>query len=103
MARSLGSNLIKLFPASAVGPGYVRTLMGPYPDLELLAVGGVDAGNLQACLDAGALGAGIGGALTSQDWSQPDFAQVTNAAAALAAIVARKRHGPAPPRRNTNG
>lgn len=64
-AREAGARFIKLFPASAVGPDYVKALLGPYPDLELLAVGGVGSANLAPYLGAGAIGAGVGGALAS--------------------------------------
>jgi 2-dehydro-3-deoxyphosphogluconate aldolase / (4S)-4-hydroxy-2-oxoglutarate aldolase len=63
-ARSLGARFIKLFPASVMGPEYVRALLGPFPDLEVVVVGGVGSKNLGGFLEAGALGAGVGGALT---------------------------------------
>ncbi|HYF95262.1 MAG TPA: bifunctional 4-hydroxy-2-oxoglutarate aldolase/2-dehydro-3-deoxy-phosphogluconate aldolase [Symbiobacteriaceae bacterium] len=90
-ARSLGSTIVKLFPASPLGPEYLKALKGPYPDLEALVVGGIGTANLAQYLKAGAVGAGIGGALTSLDWTRPDFARVTAQAQELTAIVAR--HG----------
>lgn len=62
-ARSLGARFIKLFPASVMGPEHVRALLGPFPDVEMVVVGGVGSKNLGAFLEAGALGAGVGGAL----------------------------------------
>jgi 2-dehydro-3-deoxyphosphogluconate aldolase / (4S)-4-hydroxy-2-oxoglutarate aldolase len=79
-ALEQGSAAVKVFPAGALGPDYFRQLRGPYPDVPLLAVGGVDQHNLAAYLQAGALGAGIGGALTRSDWTRPDWA-------ALAAVA----------------
>lgn len=87
-ARAQGCGIVKLFPAAAVGAAYVRSLQGPYPDLELLAVGGVDVGNLGEYLAAGVLGAGIGGALTAVDWERPDWERVTQLAAELTRVVA---------------
>lgn len=86
-ALSLGSAAVKVFPAGMFGPEYFRQLRGPYPDAPLLAVGGVDVGNLGAYLNAGALGAGIGGALTRTDWSDPDWASLHSGAAALVAAT----------------
>src|SRR5690606_8029418 len=40
-ARTAGARFLKLFPAASLGPGYVRQLLGPYPDIEIFAVGGV--------------------------------------------------------------
>ncbi|MGW3510021.1 hypothetical protein [Streptomyces sp. NPDC000994] len=43
-APRLGADALKLFPAgSAGGPGYLRDLRGPFPDLPFVPVGGVDA------------------------------------------------------------
>lgn len=80
-----GSAAVKVFPAGVLGPDYFRQVRGPYPDLPLLAVGGVDAGNIRAYLDAGAVGAGIGGALTRADWSSPDWAALGRTAADIRA------------------
>ena len=72
-ARAEGSEVVKLFPAGDLGVGYLKSLFGPYPGLPVLAVGGIDAGNLADFLRAGALGAGIGSSLTRTDWQRPDF------------------------------
>ena len=66
-AREAGADFIKLFPASTLGPAYVKALLGPYPDLELVVVGGIGSENLPAYLRAGAIGAGVGGALAGGD------------------------------------
>lgn len=86
-ALALGSAAVKVFPAGLFGPDYFRQLRGPYPDAPLLAVGGVDAGNVGAYLQAGALGAGIGGALTRTDWNAPDWEALHSGAAALVAAA----------------
>jgi 2-dehydro-3-deoxyphosphogluconate aldolase / (4S)-4-hydroxy-2-oxoglutarate aldolase len=62
-AWSAGATFVKLFPASAVGPQFVRELRGPLPEIELIPTGGIDAGNAAAYLDAGAVAVGVGGAL----------------------------------------
>jgi len=63
-ARALGAELVKLFPGSLAGPGYVRDLLAPLAGVELLVTGGVDASNARAFLDAGAAAVGVGSALT---------------------------------------
>ena len=62
-AWSAGATFVKLFPASAVGPQFVRELRGPLPEIELIATGGVDKGSAAAYLAAGAVAVGIGGVL----------------------------------------
>ena len=90
-AREQGAAFIKLFPAGPLGPGYLRALLGPYPDLEVFAVGGIGAANAAAFLEAGAIGLGVGGALTSRDWTDPDFAAVTELARDLVGLVTTAR------------
>ncbi len=64
---SAGATFVKLFPASAVGPAFVRELRGPMPDVEVIPTGGIDSANASAFLEAGAVAVGIGSALTRSD------------------------------------
>jgi len=54
-AVDLGAAAVKIFPAKAFGPGYLKDLHGPYPQVPLIPSGGVNAGNAAAYLQAGAL------------------------------------------------
>lgn len=63
-ASGLRAEVVKLFPGSLVGPGYVRDVLAPLGGLQLLVTGGVDASNARAFLDAGAVAVGVGSALT---------------------------------------
>ena len=61
-----GAHAVKLFPAASLGCGYVRALRAVLPpQLALLAVGGINPGNLADYLQAGCTGAGLGGDLYS--------------------------------------
>jgi 2-dehydro-3-deoxyphosphogluconate aldolase/(4S)-4-hydroxy-2-oxoglutarate aldolase len=64
-ARALGAELVKLFPGSLVGPGYVRDVLAPLTGVELIVTGGVDLSNARAFIEAGAGAVGVGSALTS--------------------------------------
>ena len=66
-ALELGAPLVKLFPAGAVGPDYVRSLRAPFGDVPLVATGGVDETNARAFLDAGAVAVGVGSSLLSNE------------------------------------
>lgn len=70
---------VKVFPADVGGPGYLRSLRGPYPDLHLIPTGGVDDTNARAYLDAGAVAVGVGGWLTGAS----DLDEVTRRARLL--------------------
>jgi 2-dehydro-3-deoxyphosphogluconate aldolase/(4S)-4-hydroxy-2-oxoglutarate aldolase len=66
-AWSAGATFVKLFPASAVGPAFVRELRGPMPEAQLIPTGGIDGSNAGAFLDAGASAVGIGSAIVRTD------------------------------------
>lgn len=59
-----GADVVKVFPASAVGGAdYVRALKAPFPDVKLMPTGGITLGSLGAFISAGAFAVGVGGAL----------------------------------------
>jgi 2-dehydro-3-deoxyphosphogluconate aldolase/(4S)-4-hydroxy-2-oxoglutarate aldolase len=62
-AWNAGATFIKLFPASAVGPQFIRELHGPLPQIQVVPSGGVDASNARAFLEAGAAAVGLSSAL----------------------------------------
>jgi 2-dehydro-3-deoxyphosphogluconate aldolase/(4S)-4-hydroxy-2-oxoglutarate aldolase len=64
-AFAAGAACVKLFPGSAVGPGYLKALRGPLPHIPLMPTGGVDEKNLPEWLAAGAVAVGMGGNLAT--------------------------------------
>jgi 2-dehydro-3-deoxyphosphogluconate aldolase / (4S)-4-hydroxy-2-oxoglutarate aldolase len=62
-ALALECRTLKLFPASALGTDWLRSLAGPFPEARFVAVGGVDVRNASAWMEAGAVGIGVGSAL----------------------------------------
>jgi 2-dehydro-3-deoxyphosphogluconate aldolase/(4S)-4-hydroxy-2-oxoglutarate aldolase len=61
--HDLGSAAVKLFPASALGPGFIRAVRDPFPAARIIPVGGVSVDTVGAYLAAGAFGIGVGGPL----------------------------------------
>jgi 2-dehydro-3-deoxyphosphogluconate aldolase / (4S)-4-hydroxy-2-oxoglutarate aldolase len=59
-AHDAGAPLVKLFPASTVGPGYIKDLHGPMPQVEIMPTGGIGLADIGAWLAAGALAVGMG-------------------------------------------
>jgi 2-dehydro-3-deoxyphosphogluconate aldolase/(4S)-4-hydroxy-2-oxoglutarate aldolase len=87
-ALELGAPLVKLFPAGAVGPAYLRELRGPLPHAPLVATGGIDEASAGAFLEAGAAAVGIGSALVSRRRiDDSDWADLARAASRLRACV----------------
>jgi len=62
-AWSWGASMVKIYPATALGPGYIKDVKAPMNQLKLLPTGGVSLENMEAFLKAGANGLGIGGQL----------------------------------------
>lgn len=62
-AWDLGADMIKIFPATAMGPGYIRDLKGPFPQIKLVPTGGITLENCGDYLQAGASGLGMGSLL----------------------------------------
>ncbi|MFT3790202.1 MAG: 2-dehydro-3-deoxy-6-phosphogalactonate aldolase [Rudaea sp.] len=63
-ALAAGAQILKLFPSSNLGAGYVRAIKAVLPKtVPLFAVGGVTPDNLPDFLGAGCSGAGLGGDL----------------------------------------
>jgi 2-dehydro-3-deoxyphosphogluconate aldolase/(4S)-4-hydroxy-2-oxoglutarate aldolase len=63
LAWRSGATFVKVFPASSLGPTHVREIRGPFPDIELIATGGIDTSNARSFLDAGCVAVGIGSAI----------------------------------------
>lgn len=53
-AWSAGAQMVKVFPANAMGPRYIRDLLGPFDHIPLVAVGGVTPENMGEYFDSGA-------------------------------------------------
>jgi 2-dehydro-3-deoxyphosphogluconate aldolase/(4S)-4-hydroxy-2-oxoglutarate aldolase len=87
-AWEAGADLVKVFPAGGLGPGYLRELRGPLPHLRLMPTGGVTIENAGAFLAAGAVVVGVGGALVEREAViRGDYARVTERARALVDAV----------------
>ncbi|HEX7746363.1 MAG TPA: bifunctional 4-hydroxy-2-oxoglutarate aldolase/2-dehydro-3-deoxy-phosphogluconate aldolase [Micromonosporaceae bacterium] len=81
-----GASVVKLFPASLGGPGYLKALRDPFPNIPFVAVGGVGLAEMPSYLAAGAIAVGVGGPLVADAASGGDLdALRTRARAYLAA------------------
>jgi 2-dehydro-3-deoxyphosphogluconate aldolase/(4S)-4-hydroxy-2-oxoglutarate aldolase len=62
-AWDAGADIVKVFPATSVGPGYLKDIHGPLPHVKLMPTGGVSIDNVGDWLRAGAAAVGVGSAL----------------------------------------
>ena len=62
-AWEAGADVVKVFPATALGPGYLKDIRGPLPHVKLMPTGGVTVENAGDWIRAGAVAVGAGTAL----------------------------------------
>ncbi|MEE9259212.1 MAG: bifunctional 4-hydroxy-2-oxoglutarate aldolase/2-dehydro-3-deoxy-phosphogluconate aldolase [Nitrospinaceae bacterium] len=65
-AWNAGAAMVKVFPASQVGPQYFREIKGPFGNISLMAVGGVTADNIPDYFASGASAVAVGGSVFSE-------------------------------------
>ncbi len=53
-AWETGADIVKVFPANILGPGYLKAVHGPLPQIPLAPTGGITADNASEFLKAGA-------------------------------------------------
>jgi 2-dehydro-3-deoxyphosphogluconate aldolase/(4S)-4-hydroxy-2-oxoglutarate aldolase len=85
-AHEDGAPLLKLFPAPAGGPSYLRSVLGPLPFLKIVPTNGVDESNIAAWLAAGAWAVGLVGPLfVAEDLATSNWAAIEARAARMRA------------------
>ena len=62
-AWDAGADVVKVFPATSVGPGYLKDIHGPLPLVKLMPTGGVTLDNAGDWIRAGAVAVGVGTSL----------------------------------------
>jgi 2-dehydro-3-deoxyphosphogluconate aldolase / (4S)-4-hydroxy-2-oxoglutarate aldolase len=66
-AYQAGAEVIKVFPAATLGSDYFKELRGPFPDIPLMATGGITSDNGPDFFAAGATALGVGSSLSLKD------------------------------------
>jgi 2-dehydro-3-deoxyphosphogluconate aldolase / (4S)-4-hydroxy-2-oxoglutarate aldolase len=66
-AIDAGADVLKMFPASTVGPGHIGALQGPLGDVPVIPTGGVDRENAADYLESGAVAVGAGSSVVDYE------------------------------------
>jgi 2-dehydro-3-deoxyphosphogluconate aldolase/(4S)-4-hydroxy-2-oxoglutarate aldolase len=66
-AVNLGASMIKLFPASILGPAFIKDVKGPLGHIQIITTGGITLDTANDYLEAGAIAIGAGSALLRKD------------------------------------
>jgi len=66
-AKALGLTWLKAFPASVLGPDWVKAMKGPFPDVRFVATGGMKSATARSYLNAGVSVVGLSSDFSSDD------------------------------------
>lgn len=78
-AMEYGVDVVKLFPASAFEPRIIKDFKGPFPNIEIMPVGGVNLQTINDWLNAGAFACGVGSELVN-GYKTGDYDLITSTA-----------------------
>lgn len=91
-AWQAGATFVKVFPASAVGPGYLKDIRGPLPQVKLIPTGGVTLQNAGDFIRAGASAIAVGGNLVdAKTVQEQEWQTLTDRASAFVEAVRTAR------------
>lgn len=74
-----GSDIIKVFPGNMLGVDFVKSVLGPMPQVKMMPTGGVEPDNVDKWIKAGVVACGAGSSLTAGA-KKGDFQAITNTA-----------------------
>lgn len=89
-AEEAGCDIVKLFPGSVYGPGFIKAISGPQPWTQIMPTGGVspEKENLQSWFSAGAFCVGMGSKMISKDiLSNKDFQKLADRVRSTLALI----------------
>ncbi|WP_270181128.1 bifunctional 4-hydroxy-2-oxoglutarate aldolase/2-dehydro-3-deoxy-phosphogluconate aldolase [Alkalihalobacillus sp. CinArs1] len=66
-AQECGADLVKVFPASVLGPKFIKDVKGPLNHVNMMPTGGVNLHNTAEYIRAGAVAVGVGGSLLQKE------------------------------------
>lgn len=91
-AWEMGADMVKVFPAAAMGPGYIKDILSPLPQVRLLPVGGVSVSNVAEFIKAGATAVAAGSSLVDKRAvAERDFARLAEIARQFVTAIKEAR------------
>lgn len=80
-AYNAGADVVKFFPAGILGVNYIKAVLEPLNHIPMVVFGGINEENINQFMEAGAIGAGVGGKLVDKSAiSQRNFDKITKLA-----------------------
>ncbi|MFC4387935.1 bifunctional 4-hydroxy-2-oxoglutarate aldolase/2-dehydro-3-deoxy-phosphogluconate aldolase [Gracilibacillus marinus] len=78
-AYEFGGDIVKVFPATALGANYLKDVKGPLPQIPLMPTGGVQLDNMSDYFEVGAVAVGLGSALVKKlpNYGEKELSELT--------------------------
>ncbi|MBN1598632.1 MAG: bifunctional 4-hydroxy-2-oxoglutarate aldolase/2-dehydro-3-deoxy-phosphogluconate aldolase [Bacteroidales bacterium] len=67
-AWDMGATMVKLFPATAFGPSYIKALKAPFNEIKIMAVGGINDETISTFFANGADAVAVGASIFRLEW-----------------------------------
>jgi len=91
-AHEAGADFVKIFPADQLGPQYIKNILAPLPQLQIIPTGGVTVATVDAFIKAGSVALGVGsGLVNSEILKSRDWKKLAATAAAFVAAIQKAR------------
>jgi len=85
----MGIETFKIFPAGILGPSYIKSLRGPFPDAHFMAVGGVNASNVTDFYQAGCSCFAFGSDIIPKNSTDADLDSIQTSTEEFMSIINR--------------
>jgi 2-dehydro-3-deoxyphosphogluconate aldolase/(4S)-4-hydroxy-2-oxoglutarate aldolase len=93
-AWQAGADIVKVFPATSLGPAYFKDVLAPLPQVRLSPTGGVSLETVAAFIKAGACAVAVGGNLvTKKALAEKDWKGITETAKQFVQKIQEARQG----------
>lgn len=67
-AWELGASMVKVYPATSLGSGYIKDVKAPLGQIKLMPTGGINKDNIAEFMRAGADGLGVGSQMFNKEY-----------------------------------
>lgn len=92
-AWEAGADVVKVFPATSLGPAYFKDILGPLPQVRLSPTGGVSVETVKEFIKAGACCVAVGGNLVSKKaLDNKDWKSITDTAKQFIQLIQEARN-----------
>lgn len=91
-ALDYGLSIVKLFPATAYKPDFMKAIIGPLPQVNFIPTGGINLDNIEDWIKAGAIAVGIGGDLFHSA-KESNYHEITRLSKLFVSAVSNARKG----------